>query len=155
MATKAESIAIGVLKDQMKNVQEDVKEIKTDMKLGFSSLEGKIDALDAKYAAKWVQTAVAFVIALIVGAVLTALITLVIVPSARKTTLQPSDNTTTETINEPSGSGSAPSEKSAQQSVSGTPASAKATANSSASKPHDSETSPNGGVQVTLPKVGF
>lgn len=119
MATKEENERLAVVETKVDGIAADVAEIK-------STLSG----LDNKYAAKWVQSAVAFVVGIIVSAVLVAIIALVVIkPSANNPT---TSNTTT--TNTPTGSTSETSTKD------GTPA------------PVETQSS-EGGVDLNVPKV--
>ena len=145
MATKSESVAIGVLQDQMKNVQDDVKDIKKDMRAGFSSLETKMDNLDKKFAAKWVQTIVAGLVAAILLAFIGVIISYFMNP---KTTANDPTTSNTTTINTPTGSTSTTSTKDGVPS-----ATAEANATSSPENPNDSESSSSGGLLESVPKL--
>ena len=130
MATKTEIERLSVVETKVDGIAADVAEIK-------STLLG----LDNKYAAKWVQSAVAFVVGIIVSAVLVALIALVVIkPGAN-------NPTTTTTTNTPTGSTSTTKD--------GTP-SASATSNANATPENPSVTdtqSSDGGVNIDIPKV--
>lgn len=130
MATKEENERLAVVETKVDGIAADVAEIK-------STLLG----LDNKYAAKWVQSAVAFVVGIIVSAVLVALIALVVIkPGAN-------NPTTTTTTNTPTGSTSTTKD--------GTP-SASATSNATATPENPSVTdtqSSDGGVNIDIPKV--
>lgn len=130
MATKEENERLAVVETKVDGIAADVAEIK-------STLLG----LDNKYAAKWVQSAVAFVVGIIVSAVLVALIALVVIkPGAN-------NPTTTTTTNTPTGSTSTTKD--------GTP-SASATSNANATPENPSVTdtqSSDGGVNIDIPKV--
>lgn len=130
MATKEENERLAVVETKVDGIAADVAEIK-------STLSG----LDNKYAAKWVQSAVAFVVGIIVSAVLVALIALVVIkPGAN-------NPTTTTTTNTPTGSTSTTKD--------GTP-SASATSNATATPENPSVTdtqSDTGGVNIDIPKV--
>lgn len=132
MATKEENERLAVVETKVDGIAADVAEIK-------STLLG----LDNKYAAKWVQSAVAFVVGIIVSAVLVALIALVVIKPSPTTT-----NTTTTTT--PTGSTSTSSTKDGV-----TPsANANANATSTPANPTATDTdSSNGGLEVELPKV--
>lgn len=130
MATKEENERLAVVETKVDGIAADVAEIK-------STLLG----LDNKYAAKWVQSAVAFVVGIIVSAVLVAIIALVVIkPGAN-------NPTTTTTTNTPTGSTSTTKD--------GTP-SASATSNATATPENPSVTdtqSSDGGVNIDIPKV--
>lgn len=115
-------------------------ETKVDTLIGsVKSIDKKIDDLDKKFAAKWVQTVVAGLIAAILLGFLYAAINFFI-PNSEK----PRDVVNIPSTNQTSGSAST------------TPpsASANATSHSDTTKPSDSQTSTDsGGVQITLPKV--
>lgn len=134
MATKEENERLAVVETKVDGIAADVAEIKSNL-LG----------LDNKYAAKWVQSAVAFVVGIIVSAVLVALIALVVIkPGANNPT---TSNTTTTTT--PTGSTSQTSTKD------GTP-SASATSNATATpeNPNATDTqSSDGGVSIDIPKL--
>ena len=102
MATKEENERLAVVETKVDGIAADVAEIK-------STLSG----LDNKYAAKWVQSAVAFVVGIIVSAVLVALVALVVV--------KPGSNnpTTTTTTNTPTGSTSTTKDGVPKQSTEG------------------------------------
>ena len=133
MATKEENERLAVVETKVDGIAADVAEIK-------STLLG----LDNKYAAKWVQSAVAFVVGIIVSAVLVALIALVVIkPGANNPT---TSNTTT--TNTPTGSTSETSTKDNP--------SASATSNATATPENPSVTdtqSSDGGVSIDIPKV--
>ena len=126
MATKEENERLAVVETKVDGIAADVAEIK-------STLSG----LDNKYAAKWVQSAVAFVVGIIVSAVLVALIALVVIkPGANPTTHETSTSTS-------------------QTSTKDTP-SASATSNATATPEDPSVTdtqSSDGGVDLDIPKV--
>ena len=126
MATKEENERLAVVETKVDGIAADVAEIK-------STLLG----LDNKYAAKWVQSAVAFVVGIIVSAVLVALIALVVIkPGANPTTHETSTSTS-------------------QTSTKDTP-SASATSNATATPEDPSVTdtqSSDGGVDLDIPKV--
>lgn len=126
MATKEENERLAVVETKVDGIAADVAEIK-------STLLG----LDNKYAAKWVQSAVAFVVGIIVSAVLVALIALVVIkPGANNPT---TSNTTT--TNTPTGSTSHTSTSD------GTPS-------PEPEKPNVTDTqSSDGGVNIDIPKV--
>lgn len=140
MATKSESVAIGVLQDQMKNVQDDVKEIKADMKVGFQSLESKIDDLDKKFAAKWVQIVVGGLIAAILLGFIGVVVAFFIPQRSQTTSTNPSTSETTTTTT-PTGS------------TSTTKNSGTTGTSSPSTKSDQPPNNPNGGVTVDLPKV--
>lgn len=126
MATKEENERLAVVETKVDGIAADVAEIK-------STLLG----LDNKYAAKWVQSAVAFVVGIIVSAVLVAIIALVVIkPGANNPT---TSNTTT--TNTPTGSTSQTSTKDNTPSV--TPENPSVT---------DTQSS-DGGVNIDIPKV--
>ena len=130
MATKEENERLAVVETKVDGIAADVAEIK-------STLLG----LDNKYVAKWVQSAVAFVVGIIVSAVLVALIALVVIkPGAH-------NPTTTTTTNTPTGSTSTTKD--------GTPsASATSSANATPENPSVTDTqSSDGGVNIDIPKV--
>lgn len=130
MATKEENERLAVVETKVDGIAADVAEIK-------STLLG----LDNKYAAKWVQSAVAFVVGIIVSAVLVAIIALVVIkPGAN-------NPTTTTTTNTPTGSTSTTKD--------GTPsASATSSANATPENPSVTDTqSSDGGVNIDIPKV--
>lgn len=138
MATKPEIERLAVVETKVDAIQADVKEIKES-----------IIGLDSKFAAKWVQNAVAFVIGIIVAAVLTALIALVVVPNINSNQSPSGTTTQTTTTTTPTGSNSTAK-------TSATPPSANANANARSTPDHPSSTdsqSSNGGLQVTLPKL--
>lgn len=77
--TKTVEERMAVVETQVTVIAEDVKEIK-------ASLAG----LDNKYASKWVQTAVSFVVGLLVAGVITGLLAFVInKPVTTTTTITP------------------------------------------------------------------
>lgn len=91
MATKTEIERLSVVETKVDGIAEDVKDIKTTLNTEVTAINTKIDNLDNKYAAKWVQSAVAFVVGIIVSAVLVALIALVVIkPNATATPENPS-----------------------------------------------------------------
>lgn len=141
MATKTEIERLSVVETKVDQIGADVKDIKDSLVSEIKDINTKFDNLDSKYAAKWVQSAVAFVVGIIVSAVLVALIALVVIkPGAN-------NPTTTTTTNTPTGSTSTTKD--------GTP-SASATSNATATpeNPNATDTqSSNGGVQVDIPKV--
>jgi len=120
MATKTEVERLSVVETKVDAIQADVKEIKES-----------IIGLDNKFAAKWVQSAVAFVIGIIVSAVLVALVALVVMPQEK----QPASGST--------GAGVTPS------------ANANASAQSTPSDPSDSNSSSSGGLLNEIPKIGL
>lgn len=141
MATKTEIERLSVVETKVDGIAEDVKDIKTTLNTEVTAINTKIDNLDNKYAAKWVQSAVAFVVGIIVSAVLVALIALVVI--------KPGSNnpTTTTTTNTPTGSTSTTKD--------GVP-SANATSNATATpeNPNVTDTqSSEGGVDLNVPKV--
>lgn len=145
MATKTEIERLSVVETKVDAIGSDVKDIKDTLVAEIKDINTKFDNLDNKYAAKWVQSAVAFVVGIIISAVLVALLALVIIkPTANNPT---TSNTTT--TNTPTGSTSQTSTKD------GTP-SASATSNATATPENpnatDTQTS-NGGVDIDLPKV--
>jgi len=147
MATKLEVERLSVLETKVDRAVSDISDIKTTVTTEFAGINSKIDNLDKKYAAKWVQSAVSFVIGIIVAAVLTALIALVIVPNLNN---QPSGNSTTQTTTTTTPTGSSSTAKTTP-----TPsANANASAQSTPANPSSTDSqSSNGGLQVTLPKV--
>jgi len=134
MATKEENERLAVVETKVDGIAADVAEIK-------STLLG----LDNKYAAKWVQSAVAFVVGIIVSAVLVALIALVVIkPGANNPT---TSNTTT--TNTPTGSTSQTSTKDNTPSASATSSATATPANPSVTDTQSSD----GGVSIDIPKV--
>jgi hypothetical protein len=88
MATQSEIERLSVVETKVDLIAADIKTINT-----------KLDNLDGKYAAKWVQTAVAFVAGIIISAVLVALIALVVVQP--KTETPSTTRSTNTTVNVP------------------------------------------------------
>lgn len=145
MATGKEIERLSVVETKVDIIGADVKDIKETLVSEVKAINVKIDGLDSKYASKWVQSAVAFVIGIIVSAVLVALVALVVIkPNETPTTT--TNNTTTTTT--PTGS------TSKGTTTSGTPsASANSNATSTPANPTATDSSTSGGVQVTLPKL--
>lgn len=113
------------MEERLTNVDERTK--KTDQKV-----DEILNRLDTKYAAKWSEQAMKFVIVLIMGAFFAALINLVI----RDTSNNPTSSQTTTTTT-PTGSTSTTNTRD------GTPPSANAQAQSTSDKPTDSQPSTN------------
>lgn len=96
MATKTEIERLSVVETKVDIIGADVRDIKDTLVAEVKNINVKIDGLDNKYAAKWVQSAVAFVVGLIIAGVLTAILALVIVParaSQTTTTTTPTGST--------------------------------------------------------------
>ena len=151
--TIKEGERLSVLETKVDRAVSDISDIKQQTTQEFAALNTKfdtfVDSLDKRYAAKWVQSAVGFVVALIVGAVLTALIALVVVPSFNSDKTTGSSTTTQTTTTTPTGS------TSTSKTTPSPSASATSTATSTPANPTASDSSTSGGgVQVTLPKVG-
>lgn len=145
MATKTEIERLSVVETKVDAIGADVKDIKDTLVSEIKEINVKFDNLDNKYAAKWVQSAVAFVVGIIVSAVLVALVALVVIKPGDTPSTSTTNNTTTTTT--PTGSTST--------SKGTTTPSASATSNASAtpSNPQATDTQTSGGgVQVTLPK---
>lgn len=137
MATQQEIERLAVVETEVKNVKADVKEIKDTQTAEFAKLNTKIDGLDKKFAAKWVQSAMTFVIGLIIAAVLTAWLAFVIIKPNTTTVNKTVNNETSTSVPADSGSTSTTS----SSSTTTTPAQG------------SSESGTNGGVQVELPKI--
>lgn len=56
MATKTEVERLSVVETKVDRAVADIAEVKTAVTDGFATINTKIDNLDKKYAAKWVQT---------------------------------------------------------------------------------------------------
>lgn len=137
MATQHEIERLAVVETEVKNVKADVQYIKTTQTAEFAKLNTKIDGLDKKFAAKWVQSAVTFVIGLIIAAVLTAWLAFVVIkPNQTPQTTNPTSQSTGTTS-----TGSTPS------------ANANASAQSTPSNPTDTQSSSSGGLLDSVPKV--
>lgn len=104
MATQQEIERLAVVETEVKNVKADVKEIKDTQTAEFAKLNTKIDGLDKKFAAKWVQSAVTFVIGLIIAAVLTAWLAFVIIKPNTTTVNKTVNNETSTSVPADSGS---------------------------------------------------
>lgn len=65
--TKTEIERLATLEEKTDNIQSDVSELKNSVKDLSTKFDQFGDKLDTKYAAKWVQGAVSFVIGLIVA----------------------------------------------------------------------------------------
>lgn len=149
MATKPEIERLSVLETKVDRAVEDISDIKDTVTTEFNALNKKIDGLDKKFAAKWVQNAVGFVIALIVGAVIMALVALVVIPSTKEASQGSSgaSTSTTTTTTTPTGSTSTTRN-------SGTPgATATANSKSDSATPSSSDTQTSPGASLTLPKA--
>lgn len=72
-----------MIETKVDGLRSDLSEVKNDV----HSLNAKIDGLDSKFAARWVQTAVAFVIGIVMTAVIGALIALVVIKPGDSTTV--------------------------------------------------------------------
>jgi len=134
MATKTEIERLSVVETKVDAIGQDVKDIKDTLVSEIKDINTKFDNLDNKYAAKWVQSAVAFVVGIIVSAVLVALIAIVVIkPGANKPTGSTSHTSTKDSV---------PS------------ANATSNATSTPENPDVTDTqSSDGGVQVDIPKV--
>ena len=97
MATKTEIERLSVLETKVDGIRADVREIKTTLNTEVTAIHTKIDKLDSRFAAKWVQSAVAFVIGVIVSAVLVALIALVVIEPKSVNNPTTTNTTTTTT----------------------------------------------------------
>lgn len=141
MATKTEIERLSVVETKVDQIGTDVKEIKDTLVSEIKDINNKFDSLDNKYAAKWVQSAVAFVVGIIVSAVLVALVALVIV-KPNNTTTTTSTPTTSETTT------------TTQSTPAGTPsANANASATSTPENPKDTDSSSSGGLLNEVPKL--
>ena len=149
MATKTEIERLSVVETKVDRAVDDIGKLATTVKDGFTSIETKFDNLskenDKKYAAKWVQSALTFVIGLIVAAVITAWLAFVVITPNRSNNPTTSTTTTTTT---PTGSTGTTTTKD------GTPsANANANATSTPANPTDSDSSSSGGLLDQVPKV--
>lgn len=146
MATKTEIERLAVVETKVDQAVADIAEVKTTVNTEFTKLNTKIDGLDNKYAAKWVQSAVAFVVGIIISAVLVAVLALVVI-KPNNAANNPTTSTTT-TTSTPTGSTSTTSTKD------GTPsANANASATSTPANPSDSQSSSSGGLLDSVPKL--
>lgn len=89
MATKDENERLAVLETKVTTVQNDVAEIKTDVK-------GLVESIDKKYASKWVERVVAGLIGIILTAFLGVLVAVVFSKPDTSATIT---RTTTVTVN--------------------------------------------------------
>lgn len=139
MATKPEIERLAVVETKIDTVITDVKDIKD-----------AIQALDKKFAAKWVQTIVAGLVAAILLAFIGVVIAFFIRVPGNSTTTTPSTSQTTTTTT-PTGSTSTTKTSGTTRSPS---ASATSNATSTPATPSATDTqNSNGGIDVTLPKV--
>lgn len=117
-------------------------------------IESKIDDLDKKFAAKWVQTVVgALIAAILLGFIGVVVYFFIPYKNQTATSTNPSTSTTTTTTT-PTGSNS--TTRNSGTTGTNTPgATANANSKSDTATPssQESASSPNGGVNVTLPKV--
>jgi tetrahydromethanopterin S-methyltransferase subunit B len=95
MATKPEIERLAVVETKVDSLASDVRDVKDDVKAIKTALETLSSVNDRRYAAKWVQTAVSFVVGLIVAAVLTALVALVIKSPQSSNSVETTNKTTT------------------------------------------------------------
>lgn len=70
-------IDMGAVKNDMQHVKSEQGELKENMKDGFKEVIDKIDCLDQKFSAKWVEKIILWAAAIIGFALLSGLITLV------------------------------------------------------------------------------
>ena len=106
MATKTELERISVIETKVDGLRSEVSEIKNNVHdIGVElvkkvkDLDAKIDGLDSRFAARWVQTAVAFVIGIVMTAVIGALVALVLIkPGDSTVTTSTTEDTTTTTV---------------------------------------------------------
>lgn len=154
MATGKEIERLSVVETKVDRAVSDIHDLTITVTDGFDDLGKKFDNLDKKFAAKWVQSAVGFVIAIIVGAVLTALVALVVVPNIHTNTNTNTHSTTTTTTQTTTPTGSTSTSHTTPTSSTTPSASASSTATSTPANPTSTDTSTSGGgVTVTLPKA--
>jgi hypothetical protein len=147
VATKTEIERLSVVETKVDAIGTDVKEIKDTLITEVKAINVRFDNLDNKYASKWVQSAVAFVIGLIVAAVITALVALVVGPlrgtSDQGVTPPTTSNTTTTTT--PTGSTSTTNTSDTVKDTS--------TANNTTKETETTNDSSSGGLLNVVPKV--
>jgi len=68
---------MGIVKSDMKHVKNEQESMKTDMKEGFKDLGDKIDNLDSKFSAKWVEKLLIWVGRIIGAAIITGVIVVI------------------------------------------------------------------------------